>query len=260
MDLSTLLGIIAGFAVVILGIVTKGPILRFWDLSSFLIVVGGTVTAVMVSYPLNKLKDLLKIIKKAFLESSYNVENTIEQFAKLSYIAKKEGLLAMEKVLKDIDSEFMKKGVTLIIDGTEPEMIKKMLELDVENMLDRHSEGEGVLKTFGKFAPAYGMVGTLIGLIIMLNNLEDVSTLGPAMGVALITTFYGSFLANAVFLPLAGKLKYKSENEARYKYMIIEGIISVQNGDSPILIEEKLKTFMNANARIKNEEESNEKE
>lgn len=259
MDVSTLFGMMASFVIIIVAILVSGDISSFFSLSSFLIVVGCTFAACIASYPISKIKSLWKIVKNAFYSTTYDIELTIEQFCKLSYIAKKEGLLAMESFVSHIDDDFMKKGVLLIVDGTDPEMIKKILELEVENMLDRHAEGEGILRTLGKYSPAFGMIGTLIGLINMLKNLSDVNTLGPSMGVALITTFYGSLLANALFLPLAGKLKFKSENEAKFMIMIIDGIVSVQEGDSPLVIKEKLKTYMEQKSRnYKKEEDNNE--
>lgn len=258
MDISTAVGLGGMILIIVAAIVTKGPISSFWDTASFLIVLGGTVTAVMVSYPMDKLKVAFVVIKKAFGSSSFNIEKTIEQLSQLSYIAKRDGLLALEKIVEDLDEEFMKKGILMVVDGFEPKTIEKVLELDVENMVYRHSEGEGVLKTFGKYAPAFGMIGTLVGLILMLKDLNDVATLGPNMGVALITTFYGAFLANGIFLPLAGKLKYKSDCEMMYKMMVIEGILSVQAGESPLMIEEKLKTFLPQSQRNKNKDDVNE--
>ncbi len=258
MDLSTILGVVACFVLVIIGIVTKGPLSAFMDLGSILIVLGGAFSALLASYPLSKLKNIIKVTSKAFGGKQYNFEDTIEQFSQLSYIAKKEGLLAMEKFVSDIDSDFMKRGILLIVDGTDPKMIRSILEMEVDNMLERHNDGQGIYRTLGKYTPAFGMVGTLIGLIIMLQNLSDVSAVGPAMSIALVTTFYGSLFANAVFLPIADKLKVKSESEATYKAMVIEGIMAVQSGESPLMIKEKLKTFLPEKYRSNLEEDSDE--
>jgi chemotaxis protein MotA len=258
MDISTAVGLGGMILLIVAAIMTKGPIGSFWDTSSFLIVLGGTVTAVMVSYPIDKLKATITLVKKAFGEKSFNLEKTIEQLSHLSYIAKRDGLLALEKTVEDLDEEFMKKGILMVVDGMEPKSIEKILELDVENMIYRHAEGEGVLKTFGKYAPAFGMIGTLVGLILMLQDLNDVATLGPNMGVALITTFYGAFLSNGIFLPLAGKLKFKSDCETQYKIMVVEGILSVQAGETPMMIEEKLRTFLPQGQRNKNKDDANE--
>jgi chemotaxis protein MotA len=258
MDISSLTGLLGVFIIVIVAIITKGSAGAFLDIASILIVLGGTIAAVLTSYPIEKLKNSIKVMKKAFKDDSYNVKKTISQLSQLSYIAKRDGLLAMEKMIDDIDDEFMKKGILLIVDGSEPKMIERILNLDLENMVDRHREGEGVLKTFGQYSPAFGMIGTLIGLILMLKNLDDVASLGPSMGVALITTFYGTLLANGVFLPLAGKLRFKSDQEVRYRNMVIEGILSVQAGETPLMIEEKLKTFMEQSRREEDLEEPEE--
>ncbi len=258
MDVSSLTGLLGVFIIVIVAIITKGSAGAFLDIASILIVLGGTTAAVLTSYPIDKLKNTVNIMRKAFKDDSYEVKKTISQLSQLSYIAKRDGLLAMEKMVDEIEDEFMKKGILLIVDGSEPKMIERILSLELENMVDRHREGEGVLKSFGKFSPAFGMIGTLIGLILMLKNLDDVASLGPSMGVALITTFYGTLLANGVFIPLAGKLRFKSDQEVKYRTMVIEGILSVQAGETPLMIEEKLKTFIEQGKRDEELEEPEE--
>lgn len=258
MDVSSLTGILGVFIIIIVAIVTKGSAGAFVDIASILIVLGGTTAAVLTSYPMGKLKGTVNIMRKAFRDDSYEVKKTINQLSQLSYIAKRDGLLAMEKMVDEIEDDFMKRGILLVVDGSEPKMIERIMNLELENMVDRHREGEGVLKAFGKYAPAFGMIGTLIGLILMLKNLEDVASLGPSMGVALITTFYGALLANGVFLPLAGKLRFKSDQEVRYRTMVIEGILSVQAGETPLMIEEKLKTFIEQGKRNEELEEPEE--
>lgn len=256
MDITSVAGLILAFILFILAIVTQGSIGSFWSTSSLIIVIGGTLCSTAISYPVDKLKGFLAIFKKAFTKENFEINQTIEILSELSLVAKKNGLLALEKYTNEVDNEFMKKSILLVVDGTDPKMIEKMLSLDLENMITRHQEGQGVLKTMGKYAPAMGMIGTLIGLILMLKKLNDPSTLGPAMAVALITTFYGSFLANIIFLPLAGKLQYKSDQEVIYKMMIIEGILAVQAGESPLMIKEKLKTFV-ADSERQNTKDSN---
>jgi len=258
MDVSSLTGLLGVFIIVIVAIITKGSAGAFLDIASTLIVLAGTTAAVLTSYPIDKLKNTVNIMRKAFKDDSYEVKKTISQLSQLSYIAKRDGLLAMEKMVDEIEDEFMKKGILLIVDGSEPKMIERILSLELENMVDRHREGEGVLKSFGKFSPAFGMIGTLIGLILMLKNLDDVASLGPSMGVALITTFYGTLLANGVFIPLAGKLRFKSDQEVKYRTMVIEGILSVQAGETPLMIEEKLKTFIEQGKRDEELEEPEE--
>ncbi len=249
MDITSVVGLVLSFILFILAILAQGRLISFWNPASIFIVIGGTICSTMVSYPLDKLRYSWRVIKKAFIIETFEIDKTIEVLSNLSLIAKKNGLLALEKHTKDIDNVFLKKSILLVVDGTDPKMIEKMLNLDLENMVKRHIESEGILRTMGKFAPAMGMIGTLIGLIIMLKNLNEPSTLGPAMSVALVTTFYGSFLANVLFLPLAGKLRYKSDKEVVFKMMIIEGILAVQAGESPLMIKEKLKTFVESGAR-----------
>jgi chemotaxis protein MotA len=256
MDLSTVIGLGGGFLLILIAILSKGPLSTFWDTSSFLIVFGGTVAAFMISYPLDKIKNLMRILRKAFFEERYDVGRAIEQICELAYVSRRDGLLAMERLVDGLDNLYLKKGVLLLVDGNDPAMTERIMELEIENMVDRHAEGEGMLKTLGKYSPALGMIGTLIGLILMLKNLEDTSTLGSSMGVAMITTFYGSLLANMVFLPLAGKLKFKSDREAAFKYLILEGIMAIQAGESPLMIEEKLKTYVEENMRVKKDLES----
>lgn len=251
MDIATILGIAAVFILIITSIMTQGSVKQFYDFPSILIVVGGSFGALFVCYPFAKIKELFIIMRKAFRGNSYDIPTTIDKFTEMSYIAKKEGLLALEDTLDDVNDEFLKQGIMLLIDGTNPEMIKKILTLEIENMQDRHQEGENILRNLGKYAPAFGMIGTLIGLIVMLNNLEDVSTLGPAMSVALVTTFYGALLANGIFIPLADKLRFYSDKETIYKTIVIEGIVSIVEGDSNHMIREKLETFMGQKERGK---------
>jgi len=248
-DKSTIIGLVAGFILLMIGILIQGSLGTFFDATSIFIVIGGTFAACFASYPITTLKNSRNVIKNAFIEKKYDTDTAIEQIGKLSVTAKKNGLLALEKVVRELDNPFLEKSALLVVDGMDPDTIKEILNMDLENMMRRHEEGEGVLKTLGKYAPAFGMIGTLIGLITMLQQLDNPETLGPAMAVALITTFYGAVLANVVFLPLAGKLKFKSDQEIKYKMMIIEGIISVQAGDAPMMIKEKLQTFMETQKR-----------
>jgi chemotaxis protein MotA len=248
-DVSTIIGVVAGIILIMIGILIQGALGSFWDASAVFIVVGGTAAACFASYPLSTLKNSRRVLKNAFMEREYDTDLAIDQIGQLSVTAKKNGLLSLERVAKELNNPFLEKSALLVVDGMDPETIKNILNMELENMVRRHEEGEGILKTLGKYAPAFGMIGTLIGLITMLQKLDNPETLGPAMAVALITTFYGSVLANTIFLPLAGKLKFKSDQEVKYKLMIIEGILSVQAGDAPMMIEEKLKTFMETERR-----------
>ncbi|KXZ39774.1 chemotaxis protein MotA [Alkalithermobacter thermoalcaliphilus JW-YL-7 = DSM 7308] len=244
MDLGTLIGIASGFILIAIGILSNGSILTFLDPASMMIVMGGTIAATFVAYPLPKVLESGKIVKKAFQTRKGQSSDIIQSIIDLANKARKEGLLALEELANEMEDEFMKKGIVLIVDGTDPELVRNLLETELSFIEERHKVGQGLFETMGSFAPAFGMVGTLIGLINMLRKLDDPSTIGPAMAVALITTFYGSLLANLIFLPIANKLKVKSRDELLEKEIIVEGLLSIQAGENPRIIEEKLKAFL----------------
>lgn len=244
MDLSTIIGIIAGLGLVLWGIMSTGELSWFWSFSSILIVIGGTISATFIAYPLNRVLSTFKVVKKAFSNSDFKPSGIINEIIDLANTARREGLLALEEAVEEINDDFLQKGVMLIVDGTDPELVKNILETELSFLEERHSEGKGLFDIMATLSPAFGMIGTLIGLIVMLQQLEDPSTIGPAMGVALITTFYGSVMANLFFLPIAKKLKIKSREEILLKEIMIEGLLSIQAGENPRIIEEKLKAFL----------------
>lgn len=249
MDIATILGIVLGIGFTIWGITSSGEMQAFIDISSISIVLGGTVAATLIAYPLNVLASIGKILQKAFFYKAISANENIEEIIKLANIARKEGLLSLEEFALKLDDEFLKKGIMLIVDGTDPELVRNILETELTFIEERHSQGQGMLEAMGAYAPAFGMIGTLIGLINMLRDIDDPSSIGPNMSVALITTFYGSFLANVFFLPLAQKLKVRSQSEVLVKELMIEGLLSIQAGENPRIIEEKLKTFIPPEAR-----------
>lgn len=244
MDLGTIMGIIAGTLFVVIGILLDGSLLSFLDLPSAMIVFGGTIASILVAYPLKKVLEAMKIASKAFSNQVVESGEIIGKVIELANTARKEGLLALEEAAEDIDDEFLKKGVMLIVDGTDPELVRNLLETELTFIEERHSEGQGIFEAMGSFAPAFGMIGTLIGLINMLRKLDDPSAIGPSMAVALVTTFYGSLLANLIFLPMANKLKLRSREEILRKEIMVEGLLSIQAGENPRIIEEKLKAFL----------------
>ncbi|SCG83444.1 putative 29,3 kDa protein in ccpA 3'region ORF1 [Proteiniborus sp. DW1] len=244
MDIATIIGFIAAIGFIVWGIMDSGNIANFYDFPSIVITLGGTVAATLISFPLKKIIGAMKAIKKALFVQDSNPSGVINQLIELSNLARREGLLALEEAGEKANDEFLKKGIMLIVDGTDPELVRNILETELNFLEERHKEGQGVFEAMGTYSPAFGMVGTLIGLVNMLKELEDVSSVGPSMSVALITTFYGSFLANAVFLPLANKLKGKSSDEVLVKELMLEGLLSIQAGENPRIIEEKLKTFL----------------
>ncbi|SFH50136.1 chemotaxis protein MotA [Tindallia magadiensis] len=244
MDLATIAGIIIGFMFIIMGIMQDGEIITYLNLPSILIVIGGTISATLVAYPLFKVIEAFKVVRKAFSSKTLEAGAIIEKIIELANTARKEGLLALEEASAEIDDSFLQKGVMLVVDGTDPELVRNLLETELSFVEERHKEGQGIFETMGAYSPAFGMIGTLIGLINMLRRLDDPSTIGPAMAVALITTFYGSLMANLIFLPIANKLKFRSREEILLKEIMLEGMLSIQAGENPRIIEEKLKAFL----------------
>ncbi|MCM1467195.1 MAG: motility protein A [Alistipes sp.] len=249
MDLATLIGIIAGFVLIIFGIVqSAGTVSAIWesfvDIPSFIITFGGTFTAILTSYPMKVYVNNLKTAAQAFKVPKLDEGGTIAKIIELSNVARKEGLLALEELGSNLEDEFMKKGILLIVDGTEPDLVRSILETELSCVESRHKSVIGFWENMASMGPAWGMIGTLIGLVNMLKNLEDASTIGPNMAVALLTTLYGSMIANWVATPLANKLKYNTDTEVQLKEVTIEGLLSIQAGENPRVIEEKLKSFI----------------
>lgn len=249
MDISTIGGIVAGIAIMMWGILSAASLGDFVDVGSIIIVLGGTFTAIFISYPISTVLKIGKIFGIAAKNKDLGVFTIIKQIIDLANTARKDGLLALEAAVANVDDDFMKKGVMLIVDGTDPELVKSILETELAYIDDRHSKGKGIFDTLAALAPAYGMLGTLIGLVAMLNSLSDPSTLGPKMAVALITTFYGSVVANMFCIPIANKLSFKAAEESFVRQIVIEGLLSIQAGENPRLIEEKLKSFLSPDIR-----------
>lgn len=242
--MSALLGIVAGVALVIFGIMLDGDIMSFWNVPSIVIVLGGTLAAVTVSFSPKKMIAVFKYTKNVFTSKPKDFHNVINSVVELATHARKEGLLSLEDTAHSISDPFFKKGLLLIVDATDPELVKNIMETDLYYLDERHKEGQAVYEMLAAVAPAFGMIGTLIGLINMLKNLNDPSSLGPSMAVALITTFYGSMLANLIFTPIATQLKYLSDKEITEKTIILEGLLSIQAGENPRIIQEKLESFL----------------
>ncbi|RLB33544.1 MAG: motility protein A, partial [Deltaproteobacteria bacterium] len=213
MDIATLVGIVLSFALVLSAIMMGSSLSIFINIPSVMIVVGGTLGATMINYPLPDILKVTKVVKNAFFMKKMTASELIATFVNLAGIARREGILALESKLNEMNDEFMKKGMQLSVDGLEPAAIKEILETEIEAIQDRHKLGAEIFTTMGTFAPALGMIGTLIGLVQMLQTMSDPSTIGPAMAVALLTTFYGAVMANILFLPIAGKLKNRSSEE-----------------------------------------------
>ena len=251
MDIATVIGLVAAFGLVVWGILLGGSMSQFWDAPSAAIVIGGTVAVLLVSFPLAKVLGLAPILKKAFFAVPQDPGEVITKMVRYAERARREGMLALEEESEEEPDAFLRKGLRLAVDGTDPQLLEKILETDIGQIESRHKGGKSILDAGGTFAPAFGMIGTLIGLINMLAALEDPSSIGAGMATALITTFYGALLANAVFLPLASKLEVRSGEEILVKEMIIDGIMAIQSGDSPRIVEEKLKSFLSPKLRQK---------
>ncbi len=249
MDISTILGIVVGFGLVIGAMSVGGGLLWFINLPSAMIVVGGTIGAILINYPMQDIVGVVKVAKNVFFGKKVEIEKAIEMLVDIAKVSRRDGILALEDKVQEIDDPFFAKGITLMVDGIEPAALSRILDTELEFITERHRMGAEIFTTMGNFAPAMGMVGTLIGLIKMLVQMDDPSSIGPSMAVALITTFYGVILANLVFLPAAGKLKTRSTSELQLKQLIISGIQSVQSGDNPRLLEEKLQSFLSPKQR-----------
>jgi len=245
MDLSTIIGVVGGIAVVIFGVaVAKGDFGLFISVSSLLITVGGSFASLLVANPLSRMLGVMRYFSLTVRMPNYEEERIISQLVTFSEKARREGLLALEDDLEEVEDEFLRKGIQLVVDGTDPEIIKNILYNDLNQIQARHAVGIKIFDDWGKSAPAFGMIGTLIGLILMLGNIEDKSAIGSGMSTALITTLYGAFLANLLFIPMRNNLQDKDNSEALVKEIMTEGILSIQSGDNPRILEEKLVSFL----------------
>ena len=211
---------------------------------SVLIVVGGTLGATLINYPLGRVLKTFGVVKNAFLYKTFDTGELINKMVDFAGKARRDGLLVLQSAAEDVKDPFLNKGIQMAIDGMEPQFIEKILNTEIEFIEERHSIGAEIFTTMGTFAPAFGLIGTLIGLVQMLQSMEDPSTIGPAMAVALLTTFYGAVMANVILMPIAGKLRTRSKEELLVKELTIEGIISIAGGDNPRVVEQKLHSFL----------------
>ncbi len=243
MDLATILGLIISFGFISVALLDGGDAGLFVHVPSMMIVLGGTVGATLTHFSLPTALAVSKIIRKTFATQLPTTDSIIDQFTDYSNRARREGILALEGIVKGIEDPYLRKGMQLTVDGLEPAAIQSILETEINNTEGRHETGIELLNGLAAYAPALGMIGTVIGLVQMLQNMSDPSAIGPAMAVALITTFYGAILANLVFLPMAGKLKLRSKEELTIMEMQMEGILGISRGENPRLIIEKLTCF-----------------
>jgi chemotaxis protein MotA len=254
LDLATLIGLIGAFGIVLTSIMLGGSAGTFVNTPSLLVVLGGTVLVTMMKFSLGKFAGAASIAVKAFLYKPSNPEDLIEESVELAKAARQGGLLALED--REISDEFMKTGLGLLIDGHPADTVRSMLQKDLNETLKRHSDGQDIFKAIGDVGPAMGMIGTLIGLVQMLSNMDDPKQIGPAMAVALLTTLYGAILANMFALPIADKLAVRSREENTSKTLIIDALLSIQGGQNPRIIAAMLEAYLPRSKRAEEDAEA----
>lgn len=243
-DIATIIGIFAGLGMIVFTIVSGEGAKIFLHLPSALIVIGGSIASTLVSFQLKEVLGVISVVRKAFFSDKTDTVQLIDTVVGLSKKARKEGLLAIDSDVNEIEDPFLRIGMQMVVDGTEPELIRSVMETELSYTMERHKTGQQIFNALGTYAPAFGMIGTLMGLIQMLTKLDDPSKIGGGMAVALITTFYGAVAANLIFLPIAGKLKNRSDSEVIIKEMIIEAVLAIQFGEHPNTIHRKLSNFV----------------
>jgi chemotaxis protein MotA len=244
LDIATVAGVVAGVGLLVGAIFMGGGLGMFINLPSILIVVGGTAAATLINFPLFEVMSVMRVMPRAFKASYTEPAKIMQQLIHLCGEAKKQGVLGLETHSKNIDNRFFQTAVAMVVDGLDPDHVTSTLRLQNMTIKDRHRTGRMVLESAGTWAPAFGMIGTLIGLIQMMANMSDPSQIGPQMAVALLTTFYGAVLANLIFLPMAGKLKRLTEIEVVTNAIIIEGVVGIQTGAAPTMLEGRLKSYL----------------
>ena len=252
MDIATIVGFIAAVTCLMVGIGSN--LNSMIDTPSMIIVGGGTIAASLIANPLQEVVNLVGVYKKAIFTNVPVPTELIERIVGFAETARREGILALEQAIEDGDDSFLSTGVKLAVDGTEPDLIMDILETELQFVEERHKMGQEIIANMGNAAPAFGMIGTLIGLVIMLKNMDDPAAIGPGMAIALLTTMYGAIMANILFGPISAKLKIYSQKEVLAKRMIIEGIMSIQSGDNPRIVEHKLSVFLSPKVRPQSEE------
>ncbi len=244
MDITTLVGILSGLGCIFFAIFLGAGIKAFVHIPSLMITVGGTLAATLINFPLPEILKIWKAVIKVLKSHEFDPSTPIPFIISYADKARQEGLLSLEDNLDEVEDEFMKSGMRLIIDGTDPEEVRDIMEIELAYLEERHDRGQRLFLAMAKYSPAFGMIGTLIGLISMMRSIDDPSTIGPSMAVALITTFYGALMANLVFMPIAGKLKARSADESLMRRIILEGILMIEAQVNPRYISQKLVAYL----------------
>ncbi|QDV17006.1 Chemotaxis protein PomA [Gimesia panareensis] len=252
MDKATAGGLISGIILLLLAIfIAPGSsFIAFIDIPSAAVVVGGAIAACFIAFPGAAMLLFPKVLKKVFFPNQQELAPVIAQIVEFAEIARRDGILALEAKTEEIEDPFILLGVQMAVDGTDVELMEQILRTEMEAVAGRHKNGKSLMDTVGRYAPAFGMIGTLMGLIIMLGNMDDPEAIGPGMAVALITTLYGALVSNLFFLPFADKLAFYSKQEFQVREVIIKGLVAIQEGDNPRVIEQKLNTFLPADQRV----------
>jgi len=243
-DIATLIGIVSAFGLMLMAILQGGSLSIFIDVPSLIIVVGGTCGVVLINFPLGDVLGAIGVAQKTILFKERNVVELINQLMEFANKARKEGILSLQNAIDSVDDAFLVKALQMAVDGQEPADLKSMLNTEIEYLQERHDKGADIFTQLGGIAPAMGMVGTLIGLVQMLQSMDDPSSIGPAMAVALLTTFYGAVIANILCNPMAGKLKIRSKAELLQKTIIVEGMESILSGENPRIMEQRLHSYI----------------
>ncbi len=245
MDLTTVLGLIIGIGALLAAVLLEGGHLAsLISLPAFVMIAGGTIGATAIGFTLEELRSVPTLLRIAFREEHHDVSSLIATLVSFAEKARREGLLALEDDLSTIDDKFLKKGMQLVIDGTDAELVRSIMETELAFIQERHHKGASIFDAAGGYAPTMGIIGTVMGLVHVLGNLSDTDSLGPAIATAFLATLYGIFSANILFLPIAGKLKNRSAHQVLIYEVTLEGILSVQAGDNPRIVEEKLEAFL----------------
>lgn len=249
MDLGLLFGILGTWALLVWALLSGGDVTYYVDYASLILVLGCTFTISFFVSPAGTMKNIIPVIKKAIFPERHSLEKIILDMVHYAEIARRNGILSLESVTKDIEDKFVVRGLQMAIDGTDPELIEQVLNNEVDNLAERHEANKGLFDAMGKYSPAFGMIGTLVGLVVMLKNMDDPSAIGPGMAVAILTTLYGAIIANCMALPMSDRLAKRSGEEVLAKTIIIKGILSIQSGDNPRVVEQKLRSYLPPSAR-----------
>lgn len=254
MDIASAAGVLIAIVLIIGSILLGGGQLgAFIDPASVMVVVGGAIAAALISFPLKNFLSVFGVGMKVFFNTTQDVPGVIKQIVSLAEVARRDGLLALESKVEEIEHPFIVLGIQMAVDGARPEVMEDILRTEIDAVATRHRDGKSLMDCMGRFAPAFGMIGTLMGLIIMLGDMSDPSKIGAGMAVALLTTMYGAIVSNVVFLPFAEKLGFYNKQELLTMEIIVRGIMAIQSGENPRVIEQKLNTFVPPKLRASEE-------